>query len=263
MIKKFEIIDMIKRINLKLILGGYSIRDKLKVIVRFFFLAPLRKIGITKKEMLITMKNEDGIFVCGDKAIYATSPTYEKHLKKFFDLKEGVFLDVGANLGKYTIMMAKRLKDKGLVVGIEPEGHTLELLKKNVKINNLKNVFIVGKACSSKNGKSTFYLEGTTYSGGTHSLKKDTHHVGKIIVDVETLDSIVSRLNIKRVDLIKIDVEGSEVDVLKGAQKILKTYHPKIICESLNKESEEEITKILKKFKYTTKRVHKENVFSY
>lgn len=258
-----EIINLIKRINLKLILGGYSIKDKLKIIIRFFFLAPLRKIGITKKEMLITMKSEDGIFVCGDKSIYATSPTYEKHLRKFFDLKEGVFIDVGANLGKYTIMMARRFKDKGLVIGIEPEHHTLELLRKNIKINKLKNVFVVGKACSSKNGKSTFYLEGTTYSGGTHSLKKDKHHVGKTRIDVETLDSIVSRLKIKRVDLIKIDVEGSEIDVLKGAQKILRTYHPKIICESLNKESEEGIAKILKKFKYNVKRIHKENVLAY
>jgi len=263
MIKKSEIIRLFKRINLKLVLRGYSTKDKLNVIYSFFFLGPLRKIGVTKKEILITMKSKDGVFICGEKAIHATSTDYEKPLRKFFDLKEGVFIDIGANFGRYTIMMARKLKEKGTVVSIEPEAHTIKLLKQNVSINKLTNVFVVGKGCSSRNGKETFYLEGTIYSGGTHSLKKEAHHVGKITIDVETLDSIVSRLKIKRVDLIKIDVEGSEVDVLKGAQKILKNYHPKIICESIGEESEKGVTCLLKKFKYNVKRIDKENVFAY
>jgi len=263
MIKKSEIIRLFKRINLKLVLRGYSTKDKLNVIYSFFFLGPLRKIGVTKKEILITMKSKDGIFVCGDKSIHATSTNYEKPLRKFFDLKEGVFIDIGANFGRYTIMMARRLKNKGLVISMEPEPHTVKLLKQNVKLNKLKNVFVVGKACSSKNRKETLYLEETTYSGGLHSLKKYPYHVRKRTIQVETLDSIVSRLKVKIVGLIKIDVEGLEVNVLQGAQETLKKYHPKIICESLNKESEEGIIKILKKFKYNVERIDAENVFAY
>jgi len=263
MIKKSEIIRLIKRINLKLVLGGNSFKDSLKVLISFFFLSPLRKIGITKKEILITMKSKDGVFICGEKAIHATSTDYEKPLRKFFDLKEGVFIDIGANFGRYTVMMARKLKGKGTVVSIEPEAHTIELLKQNVSINKLTNVFVVGKGCSSRNGKETFYLEGTTYSGGTHSLKKEAHHVGKITIDVETLDSIVSRLKIKRVDLIKIDVEGLEVSVLQGAKETIKKNHPKIICESLDEESEERIKNMLKKFKYNIERIDQENIFAY
>lgn len=256
-------VNMIKKINLNLIFKGHSTKDKLKVMLSFFFLAPLRKIGITKKEMLITMNSEEGKFICGDKSIPIVSEDYEKNIRKFFDLKEGVFIDIGANLGKYTIMMASRLKRLGSVVSIEPEPHTIELLKQNVKLNKLKNVFVIGKACSSKNGKEILYLEGTTYSGGLHSLKKDCNHVNQMKIDVEKLDSIISRLKIKRVDLIKIDTEGTEFDVLSGAQKILKDFHPKIICECAKIESEKKVRDLLKKFKYYVKRIDKENIFAY
>ena len=155
-VKKFNIPSIIKRINPKIVLKGHTIKDKLKVILSLFFLSPLRKIGITKKEILIVMKSEDGIFVCGDKSIHSVSSDYEKPIRKFFDLKEGVFIDVGANLGKYTILMGRKLRKKGKVISIEPEPHTVELLKQHVAINKLKNVFVIGIACSSKNGKSTF-----------------------------------------------------------------------------------------------------------
>jgi len=262
-IKKFGIIRIIRKINPKIIFRGYSIRDKLKVIVSLFILGPLRKFGVTKKEILITMKSDEGLLLCGDKSIHVARSDYEAPLRKFFDLKKGVFIDIGANLGKYTILMGKKLGDKGSVISIEPESHTIKLLKQNIVLNKLKNVVVVGKACSSKTGKSTLYLEGTKYSGGLHSLKKHAHHVGKTKIEVETLDSIISKLGFKRADLIKIDVEGSELEVLRGAQKIITDYHPKIICESLDKKSEEKITNLLKKFKYKVKRIDKENVFAY
>lgn len=262
-IKKFDMIRIIRKINPEIIFRGYSIRDKLKVIISLFILGPLRKLGVTKKEILITMKSDDGLLLCGDKSIHASRSDYEASIRKFFDLNDGIFIDIGANLGKYTILMGRKLGDKGSVISIEPESHTVELLKQNIILNKLKNVFVIEKACSFKTGKSTLYLEGTKYSGGLHSLKKDSHHVSKIEIDVETLDSIISRLGFKRVDLIKIDVEGSELEVLQGAQKIIKNYHPKIICESIDKISEEKITNLLKKFKYKVKRIDKENVFAY
>ena len=262
-IKKFDIITIIRKINPNIIFMGYSFRDKLNVIISLFILGPLRKLGITKKEILITMKSDNNLLICGDKSIHVARPDYEKPIRNFFDLNKGVFIDVGANLGKYTIFMGKKLGNKGFVISIEPENHTVKLLKQNIILNKLKNVVVVEKACSSKSGKSTLYLEGTKYSGGLHSLKKYPHHVNEIEIEVETLDSIISRLGFKRVDLIKIDVEGSEVEVLEGAQKIIRKYHPKIICESLDKSSEEKITNLLKKFKYIVKRVSPENVWAY
>jgi len=262
-VKKFNFISILKKINPGIILRGYSLSDKLNILYSLFLLGPMRKIGITKKEILITMKSNESVLICGDKSIHVAKPDYEKSLRKYFDLKEGVFIDVGANLGKYTVLMAKKLGSKGKVIGIEPEEHTVKLLKRNVEINNLKNVFVIEKACSNKNGKSTLYLEDTIYSGGLHSLKKYGHHIKEKIIDVEKLDSVVSKLQFKRVDLIKIDVEGAELGVLQGSQKILKNYHPKIICESQDEESEKEIRKLLKKFKYNVKRVDKENIVAY
>lgn len=262
-IKKFDIFNIIKKINPIIILNGYSIRDKLNVIISLFVLGPLRKFGVTKREILITMKSDNSLLLCGDKSIHVARSDYEKPIRKFFDLEGGVFIDIGANLGKYTVLMGKKLRNKGFVISIEPENHTVKLLKQNIVLNKLKNVVVIEKACSSKTGKSTLYLEGTKYSGGLHSLKKYTHHVNEIEIEVETLDSIISRLGFKGVDLIKIDVEGNELEVLQGAQKIMKKYHPRIICESLDKISEGKITSLLKKFKYRVKRIDQENIFAY
>lgn len=262
-VKKLGILGMIRKVNLRLIPKGNTSKDKLKVFFSLFILAPMRKLHLTKKEILITMKSEEGLLLCGDKSINAANPDYEKPIRKFFDLKEGVFIDIGANLGKYTVFMGKKLGEKGKVISIEPEIHTVAILKKNVEINHLKNVFVIDKACSSKNGKSVLYLEGTKYSGGLHSLKKYPHHVNKTIIETETLDSIINRLKIKRVDLIKIDVEGNELEVLIGAKEILKKYSPKIICESLDEESEKGIRSILKEYNYTVERVSDEDVFAY
>ena len=256
------ITEILNNFQLELILRGYTFKDKLKIIYRFFILVPLRKLGFTKKEILITMKNDDGIYLGGDKTIYEFGDKSGK-VGEFLNLKKGVFIDVGANLGKYTIMVGKKLKENGTVISIEPEKQNIKLLNENIKINGLKNVIVIEKACSNKNGKSTLYLEGTTFGGTSHSLEKHKHHVGEIIVDIETLDSIISKLKFKRVNLVKIDVEGSELEVLHGAEKIITKYHPKIICESFDKESEEKITNFLKKFKYQVKRIDTQNIFAY
>ena len=139
----------------------------MKIIFSLFILSFLRKLGLTKKELIITIHNEDGIFICGDKSIQGATSLYEKDLKKYFDLKAGIFVDVGANFGKYTVQIAKQLGKRGSVISIEPEKYTSELIKRNIEKNNLKNVFVVNKACSSKNGKSILWLEKTKYSGGT------------------------------------------------------------------------------------------------
>lgn len=261
MISITEMIRLIKRIDLRLVGQGYSLKDKMKILETFFVLAPLRKLGLTKKEILITLKNEEGIFICGDKSIHGASTLYEKELRKYFDLKEGVFIDVGANFGKYTIVLARQLGDKGEVVSIEPEERSVDLIKKNIVLNNLENVRVIGKACSSKDGKATLWLEDTKYSGGLHSLKKNKDHVRKKTIDIEKLDSIVARLNLDRVDLIKIDVEGLESEVLLGAKKTLKKYHPKIIFES-GKDSISNVLGILGKFKYRVKKLDPNNFFA-
>jgi hypothetical protein len=80
---------------------------------------------------------------------------------------------------------------------------------------------------------------------------------------VDTLDNVINRDKIKNVKLIKIDVEGAESDVLRGAKKILKRDHPRIIFEAWDEKNLNKIKKILILFKYQIKRIGYEDYLAY
>ena len=126
--------------------------------------------------------------------------------------KEGdVVIDVGAYVGMFTIKAALQVGKKGMVVACEPSLSNLRYLDKNVE--KFDNVRIVEKAISSRDETRKFYISNAT---ACHSLiyPQDVYYV----LTTVTLDE----LNLERVDFIKIDAEGAEMQVLEGATKILE-----------------------------------------
>jgi FkbM family methyltransferase len=155
-----------------------------------------------------------------------------KYIKKL--LKPGdTFLDVGANAGLFTIMAAKLVGPTGHVYAFEPGLRELELLRRNLAINNIKNVTIVQCAVSNECGKAEFAI---SKDGAMNSLAQTDHHLQKIdtwqTVEVITLDKFMEQCDIGQVNFIKIDVEGAEKLVLDGASNFLKSKNfPPILCE--------------------------------
>jgi FkbM family methyltransferase len=136
------------------------------------------------------------------------------------EIKKGdVVLDIGANIGYYTLIAARLVGEKGKVFAFEPHPQNFALLKKNIKLNGYKNVTLVEKAVSNKNKKLKLYLSG--YDCGAHSLYNS--HKGQHFVEVESirLDDYFSKLG-KKIDFVKIDVEGAEYEALQGMSKIIK-----------------------------------------
>ena len=136
-------------------------------------------------------------------------------LYKLKDLKKGaVVVDVGANIGTVSVLCDKRAgADK--VISFEPCSNNYSLLEKNVKDNNCKNVSMIKKAVSSKPGEAKLFLHGAA----THSLYGGS--TGKYeVVPLVTLDDMLKDETV--IDFLKIDVEGAEMEVLKGAQKSLE-----------------------------------------
>jgi len=168
----------------------------------------------------------------------------------------GVFIDVGANIGKYTVKISNSVKKKGEVIAFEPEKDNFNMLKRNVKLNCATNVVLIKKALSNKKGKLKLFLAKGNL--GHHSL---VEKVGEKYeeVDVDTLDSIIKELKIKRVDLIKIDVEGAESLVLEGARETLKKFHPKIIFEAWDENHLDKAKEVLRQFNYKIKQIDKNN----
>lgn len=164
-----------------------------------------------------------------------------------------VFIDIGAYIdGWYTIIASKEVGKNGHVYSIEPMHH--RLLEDNVKLNKLNNVTISKVAISDKNGVAAFYDHNEASSLINFPVKP--LHTTK--VKTMALDSYVSKYKIKRIDLIKIDVEGAEMKVFKGATKTLKSKNaPKLLVEAgdailkLGGSGLEELVKYLENMGYT------------
>ncbi len=98
-------------------------------------------------------------------------------------------------------------------------------------MNNLSNVSSLNIAAWNTNGELKLHAAGVSVS---HSLKVN-HHLGEIEVKARRMDDVVREFGLPRVDLVKIDTEGAEIEVLQGMQDTLKKYNPKMIVEVWNK----------------------------
>jgi FkbM family methyltransferase len=148
----------------------------------------------------------------------------EDDIIEHFTPKQGdIVVDIGANIGRYTIIGSKRVGTQGKVVAIEAHPGNFEMLNRNIKLNQLTNVIPLNYAAYSKETKIRLYVPDEE-SGYTiyHTLMERT---GKKFVEVNanTLDYLLqlNQIRQEQVKWIKIDVEGAELDVLKGSTNVL------------------------------------------
>ncbi len=131
-----------------------------------------------------------------------------------------IVVDLGANIGYYTLLSARKIGENGKVFSFEPEPTNFELLKKNIQINNYKNVILEQKAVSDKPSKEQLFLSDKMEE---HSFNKIQSKGTSITVDCIALDDYFGSRNlIDKINFIKIDVEGAEPRALSGMKKILK-----------------------------------------
>jgi len=144
--------------------------------------------------------------------------SYEEETTRLFNeiLKEGmIILDIGANIGYYSLLASRLVGDKGKVFAFEPCPESFALLQKNIEVNGFKNIVPVAKAVSNQCGKQKLFL---AKDAGQHSLEGQAN--SKFIeVDVITIDEFLKG-NIP-IDLVKIDVEGLEEKVLLGMEETI------------------------------------------
>jgi FkbM family methyltransferase len=152
------------------------------------------------------------------------------------NLKPGsVFLDIGAHHGVYSIVAAKKLGTNGTVVAFEPSSREYRRLRLHLRLNRLHSVRAEPLALGSATSTRTFFqiTSGDTTRGGLQP-PASSDRVSEISVETTRLDDYVSRSSLKRVDLVKLDVEGAEREVLGGASLVLTKFRPIFICEVLD-----------------------------
>ena len=163
--------------------------------------------------------------------------TYE-HTNVLFLLKHiserTIFWDIGAYIGYFTCIMSRRLV-KGSVISVEPLPQNIALLRQHIQLNNLKNVIIVEKALSSSQGSASFLMPESSQEGrlvdNLESLQEKM-----ISVSVTTIDTLVES-GVPIPDILKIDAEGEEGRILKGARAVLERRRPSFLIEIHNLES--------------------------
>ena len=148
----------------------------------------------------------------------------------------GIAVDVGANVGWHTLLMARLVGDGGRVFAAEPNPSVRQRLEEHLKLNGFKQVEVVPYALADSDGTVEFYgPEADDAGSGDGHIVEVTGNNRRNIFRVESrcIDAIFPATKAERLDLIKIDVEGFEWPVLKGAEQTIARFRPHIVFEYL------------------------------
>ncbi len=204
---------------------GINFKDFLYRSIKFL------KIGDPLMLEIYVPKHNYNIYCPLNKEDFIVMTRHEDDIIERFLPKQGdIVVDIGAHMGRYTIISSKRVGANGKVVAIEAHPNNFEMLNRNIKLNQLTNVVPLNYAVYSKETKIKLYLPDEE-SGYTmhHSIMpnyvftkyKDKTEDKFVEVNANTLDYFLQMKEITDVNWVKIDVEGAEFEVLKGSHNVL------------------------------------------
>jgi FkbM family methyltransferase len=234
---------------------GINFKDFLYRSIKFL------KIGDPLMLELYVPKHNYNIYCPLNKEDLIVMTRHEDDIIERFTPKEGdIVVDIGAHMGRYTMISSKRVGANGKVVAIEAHPSNFEILKSNIKLNQLTNVTPLNYAVYSKETKIKLYLPDEE-SGYTmhHSIMSNyvfTKYKDKtgdkfVEVGANTLDYLLQLKGITDVNWVKIDVEGAEFEVLKGAHNVLSNSKDiSLLIEVHGKDTYEPIIESLRSYNF-------------
>jgi FkbM family methyltransferase len=187
------------------------------------------------------------------------------NLKLCFCLKKlakrsKIVIDVGVHIGKYTVLASKLLGNKGKVICVEPSKENFEILQMNIALNKLENVLALNIAISNFSKKNVKIYKPLRESG--RCTLKNIPNATYELVNYINLDHLLIRLKISKIDLIKIDVEGEEVNVIKGFKRYLASHKVESLIIEINNENLTSLRNILNSFGYSLQKIEATNYIS-
>ena len=166
--------------------------------------------------------------------------------------KGHVVLDIGANVGYYSILGARKVGSHGKVIAVEPLIRNLFYLYHHTLLNKANNIAIIPAACSDTVSLSTFSLGKNFATGKLADFGQEENSGAKVpfMVPTVTIDTIIQQLGTNP-DVIKVDVEGAELSVLKGAQVTLREAKPLVFLSTHSAVLRSNCLEYLREFGYT------------
>lgn len=170
-------------------------------------------------------------------------------------LDGGTFLDIGASIGFITVRAARSLGERGRVIALEPHPVRFGSLERNIMLNSLTNAVALPFAAGSSNGSAIIHEPEPSL--GPHPLDVSMSDIGGLAIEIEmrTVDDILQDFPDDRVALVKIDVEGFELEVIKGMAHTLQNLKPLVIFEALDSYALGASTGKLLEYNYTVQNI--------
>ena len=209
---------------------GYS-KEKYKLFFYNFFSPKNVKFEVIKNDEVVSYKtNIDSETIITAEALYHVLPDFN-YYQNFYKVKPNdIVIDAGANLGHISIYLSKKVGVDGKIYAFEPDGKNIQSLKKNISLNKdlPDNIVIEDLLLWNENTLIDFEEAGTVgssavwFSGSENIVKKQA----------VSIDSWVDKKGIKKLDFIKMDIEGAEIEALDGCVETIKKFSPNFAIAS-------------------------------
>lgn len=146
---------------------------------------------------------------------------------------QDIIIDVGANIGYLSLVCSKLVGTNGMVLSFEPDPLNFSYLKENIALNNANNISAHQLALSNQNSVLKLYHSKIDHNAGAHSMMYNERVVSEDYVEIQAMifDNTEIQKSIPKVDFIKIDVEGVEMDVLQGMYQTIQKHKPMLLIE--------------------------------
>ncbi|UJP64411.1 FkbM family methyltransferase [Mongoliitalea daihaiensis] len=230
----------------------------LPVLPKWFRLPP-------SGQITLKLQPNKKLILCTNQTNYLTQLVYWEDFRKFeytslfLELSQNIrgFLDIGANIGYYSLLAAKQ-NPLCKVIAFEPAKGPLYYLRKNVEVNSLNNIQVASLALSEQEGSITFhevksrkypYLKYNLAGTGSAATLNKGEDFTSNTVSTTTLDTYAASIQFP-IDLIKMDTEGTEHLILQEGLKALTKHQPIVICETLFQTNETALETIFHKLGY-------------
>ena len=206
---------------------------------------PFNQLTATKNGLMLVNKNDT--YIGRSLILYGEISEAENTLYKQICKNSDTVVEVGANIGVHSLSIAKAIGTSGNLFCYEPQQTVFQTLNANLALNSLTNTRTFQLGVGDENSSMNLVLPDYSKNGNFGGVTLDKNTVGTKI-NIVTLDS---HLKLESLKLLKIDVEGMEIDVLKGAKETIAKHQPIIYCENDRIEKSQELIELLNSYGYT------------
>jgi FkbM family methyltransferase len=191
--------------------------------------------------------------------------TLEHAFLKALDLTGKTIYDVGGHIGLMSMFFARKVGATGQIVTFEPNPQNRAAIDDHIQLNGFENIRVLQIGLGSKRETLQFVVTGSAL--GTADPQRQSQYLKQknaqtFEIDVDTMDNLITTENLPKPDWIKIDVEGLEIDVLRGMEQTIKDHQPELFIE-LHGKSEEKVVEFLLSHNYRIRQVEDDHELTY